>query len=164
LLALLAVLLLAQAACYGPAPAILDDVAVEVHTVILDVHHSPVVVLKEKAGSRHLPIWIGPGEARSISRAIDDQKAERPNSHDLTKTIIENLEGKVERVVVTELRGGTYYATLFLRNNGGATAVDSRPSDAIAIALRIGAPIFVRAQLFESAAKPLSRDDPGQAI
>jgi hypothetical protein len=67
-------------------------------------------------------------------------------------------------VVVTELRGGTYYATLFLRIDGGVTAVDSRPSDAIAIALRIGAPIFVRAQLFESAAKPLGQEDPGQAI
>jgi hypothetical protein len=164
LLTLLAFLMFAQTACHGLGPESHDDIAVEVHALFLDTHHSPVVVLKEKAGTRHLKIWIGPGEARSIARAIDDQQAQRPNSHDLTKEIIEELEGEVKSVVVTELRGGTYYATLFLHVNGDVTEVDSRPSDAIAIALRTRAPIFVRAILFRLSAEVLDPAVPGQAI
>jgi len=139
-------------------------VLVEVHTVAIDIHRSPVVILKEKAGSRQLPIWIGTGEAHSIALAIDDYKAKRPNTHDLTKQIIEELDGEVLRLVVTELRGGTYYATLFLNVDGNIVEVDSRPSDGIAIALRTNAAIFVRAQLFDSAAKALDHEDPGQPI
>ena len=87
--------------------------------------------------------------------SIESIASPRPNSHDLARSVIDGLRGEVERVVVTDLRGGTYYATLALRSGGRRVEIDARPSDAIAIALRARAPIFVRDHLFEA-----SRDAP----
>ena len=126
-----------------------NEVAVRVERVGIDANDLPVVLLEEKDGTRWLPIWIGSAEAQSIAMWIEEAPSPRPNSHDLARTVIDRLHGKVERVVVTDLRGSTYYATLTIESNGHPVEIDARPSDAIAIALRTGAPIFVREHLFE---------------
>ena len=150
-LALLTLLTIAVAACGGEAPDTVNEVPVEVSMVALDVENRPVVILEDRRGDRQLPIWIGASEARSIAIEMEDYEAPRPNTHDLARRVIHGLEGEVTRAVVTELRENTYYAVLFLRVRGGIVEIDSRPSDAIAIALRTDAPIFVRETLFESA-------------
>jgi len=151
-------LILAAQACGGPVPTGLEEVPVDVSGVAVDPQLSPVLILKEKSGQRRLPIWIGTAEARSIASTVERHDSprhdsQRPNAHDLMKRVVGGLEGEVIRVVVTELKGGTYYASLFLRTHGNVVEIDSRPSDAIALALRTNAPIFVRALLFESAAQ-----------
>jgi len=123
------------------------DVPVSVGVVAVDEHDLPVVVLEEQGGPRLLPIWIGAAEARSIAVEMEQKPALRPNTHDLATRLIQSLEGEIVRVVVTELRNGTYFATIVLLSRDEIVDVDARPSDAIAIALRVGAPIFVRASL-----------------
>jgi len=116
---------------------------------------SPVVILEETGGGRALPIWIGAAEARSIASEIERQRPPRPNSHDLTKRLIEGLDGAIERVVVTELRDGTYYALIRLSARGQRIEIDARPSDAIALALRFDAPLLVREALFDDVGRAL---------
>ena len=123
------------------------DVPVSVGVVAVDEHNLPVVILEEQGGPRLLPIWIGAAEARSIAVEMEQKPALRPNTHDLATRLIQSLEGEIVRVVVTELRNGTYFATIVLLSRDEIVDVDARPSDAIAIALRVGAPIFVRASL-----------------
>ena len=148
----------------GGREAANPDVAVQVDSVVLDEQvGSPVVVLLEREGGRRLPIWIGLAEAQSIAAEMENVHPERPNTHDLATRLIDGLEGEVERVVVTELREGTYYATIFLRARGRSIEVDSRPSDAIAIALRTGAPLFARDDLLSTDGEP-GEGDPGQRI
>jgi bifunctional DNase/RNase len=136
------------------------DVAVRVERVGLDANDIPVVLLEERDGSRWLPIWIGTAEAQSIAIQIESLASPRPNSHDLARSVIDGLHGEVERVVVTDLREGTYYATLTLRSDGDHVDIDARPSDAIAIALRTGAPIFVRDHLFDDSRRAGSPTEP----
>ena len=113
----------------------------------------PVLVLREREGSRWLPIWIGSSEAESIARALEGRGARRPNTHGLARTLLEVLEASVERCVITELRSDVYYARLVVRVRGEMLEIDSRPSDAIAIALRAKAPLFAHASLFEGGEK-----------
>ena len=134
-------------ACGLGDPADAHDVAVRVERVGLDANDLPVVLLGERGGPRWLAIWIGSAEAESIAMSIEEVAMPRPNSHDLARSVIDELRAQVERVVVTELRGGTYYATLALRTGSRRVEIDARPSDAIAIALRSHAPIFVRDHL-----------------
>jgi uncharacterized protein len=140
------------------------DVAVRVERVGLDANDTPVVLLEERDGSRWLPIWIGTAEAQSIAIQIESLASPRPNSHDLARSVIDGLHGELERVVVTDLRGGTYYATLTLRSDGQRIDIDARPSDAIAIALRAGAPIFVRDHLFEESQRAGASPDTSPSI
>ncbi len=135
-----------------------SNVLVHVLRVAMDQRDIPVLVLEEDGGSRWLPIWIGTSEARSIALEMEKRSSPRPNTHDLARNVIYGLDGDVERVVVTELKEGTYYAKLGLRMRNRSIEIDSRPSDAIAIALRMGAPIYVREALFESAASPPPSD------
>ncbi len=157
-------LLLLSAACGPGSPAHEDDVPVKVRMVTLDNSNVPVVVLEEEGGDRILPIWIGSFEARSIASEMESQTPVRPNTHDLAKTLIVQLHGEVVRVVVTELRDGTYYAVLSLEVAGDLHQLDSRPSDAIAIALRTGAPIFVRAPVFDAAGDAGTSGEEGRPI
>jgi hypothetical protein len=130
-----------------------EEIAVRVEGLALDGdEETPVVILAEQEGDRRLPIWIGLPEAHSIAAQLDARTPPRPNSHDLAKRLIEGLEGVVLRVVVTDLRDGIYYARIDLEQRGRVVAIDARPSDAIAIALRLGAPLFVHDALFESSA------------
>jgi len=128
------------------------DVAVDVEGVTFDpLSRTPVVVLEEHTGERRLPIWIGVAEARSIAQRLEEIEAPRPNTHDLAKRLLEGLDAAVERVTVTDLQEGIYYAVIELRAGGRTVQIDSRPSDAIALALRTAAPVFVREILLEDA-------------
>ena len=131
-------------ACSSPAGPGVSALAVNIRGVQIDPRTaSPVVMLEEAQGERRsLPIWIGPYEAQSIASGLARQEAPRPNTHDLIKSIFEGIEGRIERVVITELREGTYYAVIEAAVDGKRVSVDARPSDAIAIAVRIGAPVF----------------------
>lgn len=131
-----------------------DDelIPMRVDRVILDPSSQlPIVVLRDESGSRALPIWIGAFEASAIAMAREGMKPPRPMTHDLFATVLGALEARVERVVVTEVRDSTYYARLFLRAGGEVREVDSRPSDAIALAVRTDAPIFVSPKVAETA-------------
>lgn len=137
-------------ACSAKTPSE-TDVGVKVAEVALDpLSNTPVIVLQEKGGPRRLLIWIGLAEAQSIAQQLARIDSPRPNTHDLAERLVEGLEGNVERVTVTDLRQGTYYAVIVLRQGGRRVEIDARPSDAIALALRAGAPVLVREDLLES--------------
>jgi bifunctional DNase/RNase len=127
------------------------DVPVRLDRVAIDAGDSPILVLQEEGGPRWLPIWVGIAEAHSIALEIEERRLPRPNTHDLARSVIRRMKGRVVSVVVTELREGTYYALLKLDVDGEPIEIDARPSDAIAIALRDDAPIFVREGLFQRA-------------
>lgn len=110
-------------------------------------NQSYVLVLQEKGGTRMLPIWIGQAEAHSIVVHIHGVKHERPFTHDLCKSLIQQLGGKVRRVQITRVENSTYYGELHIERAGALVQVDSRPSDAIAIAIRVDAPIFAAESL-----------------
>lgn len=113
------------------------------------VTNVPIVVLQDTAASRVLPIWVGIFEANAIALKVEDIETPRPMTHDLLRNLLQALEAQVEKVVVTDLRDGTYYALIHLIVGGKSTVIDSRPSDALALALRTSAPIFVEEAVFE---------------
>lgn len=108
-----------------------------------------VIILEEKGGERTLPIWIGRAEAESIAAHLNDVKRERPLTHDLAASMVTALGGLLRRVQVTRVHNGTFYAELHLNRGGQPVVMDARPSDAIAIALRVAAPIFVADALLD---------------
>jgi bifunctional DNase/RNase len=110
---------------------------------------SPVVILREKDGSRVLPIWIGPAEASAIAMELQGVKAARPMTHDLLKQVIVGLGGELRRIVISAVRENTYFAQLLIQREDHVFQVDARPSDSIALALRLNAPIFASDQLLE---------------
>jgi bifunctional DNase/RNase len=118
-----------------------------------------VVILKEAEGERILPIWIGPGEAHAIRRILSDEPFPRPLTHDLLVLIIEGLKASVTRVVISDLRESTFYATVMVERAGEVLSIDARPSDSIAVALRAKAPIFVNEELLQ---EPARREDVGE--
>ena len=103
----------------------------------------PVVVLKDVSSETVLPIWVGPYEANAIFNEIEKNASARPMTHDLARNLIQYMNGRLDRIVITELRDDTFYAVLWLTHNGEAMIVDARPSDAIALALRADCPIYV---------------------
>jgi bifunctional DNase/RNase len=110
----------------------------------------PIVLLRETEGDRRvLPIFIGSPEATAIAFALERVETPRPMTHDLLKNLLEELDVSVERVVVTELRDSTFYAEIHLRRNGQSHTVSSRPSDAIALAVRCSAPLFASEELLD---------------
>jgi len=119
-------------------------IEVELYQVII-TEGSPTqgIVLKEISGERAFPIFIGYNEAMAIDRKIKDFQVPRPLTHDLLQLVIEKLGGRLERIVLNDLREGTYYAQLVIAHNGGVIEIDSRPSDAIALAVRMDVPIFI---------------------
>lgn len=122
-----------------------------------------VLILEEKDGDRALPIWIGRAEAESIAAHLNDVKRERPLTHDLAQSLIAALGGLLRRVQVTRVHNGTYYGELHLTRAGQSIVVDSRPSDAIAIALRLQAPIFIAESLFTDGSDEGDGGDPSRA-
>ncbi len=102
-----------------------------------------LVLTRADGGTEHFMVWVGSSEGEAIKRALDTSVTPRPMSHDLIKSFGEHLGIKMERVVLTDVKSSTYYATVFLENKGVARTVDARPSDAIALALRCQAPIYV---------------------
>ena len=108
-----------------------------------------VVILRETGGERILPIWIGPGEAQAIRRILAEEPFPRPLTHDLLVQIVEGLKARVSRAVVSDLRESTFYATVIVQTETDVLSMDARPSDAIAVALRAKAPIFVNEALLQ---------------
>jgi bifunctional DNase/RNase len=115
------------------------------------ITNMPIVILKDKAGDRVLPIWVGVFEANAIALQIENISTPRPMTHDLIKNILSEIEADVQRIVVSDLRDNTFYAMIYLDRDGETIAIDARPSDAIALALRTRSPIFVEDSVVESA-------------
>jgi bifunctional DNase/RNase len=124
---------------------------VKVMGIVVDPKASnPVVVLVDLSGQKALPIWIGVFEAEAISRGLQDVVTLRPMTHDLMKQILDTFQVTLNRVVINELRENTFFAKLHLNVGGDEMIVDSRPSDAIALAVRVKAPIFVAESVIEA--------------
>ncbi len=124
---------------------------VKVVGIVVDPKASnPVVILVDLAGKRALPIWIGVFEAEAISRGLEEVVTLRPMTHDLMKQILDTFQVSVSRVVIHDIKGNTFYANLYLTVEGKELIVDSRPSDAIALAVRVKAPIFVTDSVIEA--------------
>ncbi|NOT44831.1 MAG: bifunctional nuclease family protein [Acidobacteria bacterium] len=113
--------------------------------------HGPIVILKDAASERALPIWINMAEASAIASQMENIPTARPMTHDLLRNVITNLDGQVERVVVSDIRESVFYARIHLLVRGEPVVIDARPSDAIALALRTRAPILVEEHVLESA-------------
>jgi len=115
------------------------------------ITNMPIVILKDKEGDRVLPIWVGIFEANAIALQIENIATPRPMTHDLLRNIITDLDGQVDRVVVSDLKDNTFFAIIHLTVKGEAVVVDARPSDAIALALRTRAPILVEETVIDNA-------------
>ena len=115
------------------------------------VTNMPIVILRDKEGERVLPIWVGIFEANAIALQIENIATPRPMTHDLLRNVIRDLNGAVEKIVVSDLRESTFYALIYLRVGQEEVAVDARPSDALALALRTQAPIFVEEHVIDNA-------------
>ena len=111
----------------------------------------PIIILRDEGQDRVLPIWVGPVEANAIALQIENVATPRPMTHDLLRNVIKDLDGTVERVVVCDLRDNTFYAVIYLNVRGESVAIDARPSDAIALALRTRSPILVDETVIDNA-------------
>lgn len=120
------------------------EVEMKIRGLMMDpVTNMPIVILKDIHGAAVLPIWVGIYEANAIALEIEKVNTPRPMTHDLIKNLLTGLETQVHRVVVNDLRDDTFYAVIWLEKEGRVISVDSRPSDALALALRVDCPIFV---------------------
>lgn len=115
------------------------------------ITNMPIIILRDKEGQRVLPIWVGVFEANAIALQIENVTTPRPMTHDLLRNVIHDLHAKVVKVVVSDLRENTFYALIYLQRDGEVIAVDARPSDAIALALRARVPIFVEEAVIDNA-------------
>ena len=113
--------------------------------------NQPIVLLRERGGERYLPIWIGAAEAAAIALSLQGVVTPRPMTHDLMQNILEDLQVSVHRIVVTELRDSTFFASIQLQRNGDSYEISSRPSDAIALAVRMEVPVFAEEGVLEEA-------------
>ncbi|MBI4287262.1 MAG: bifunctional nuclease family protein [Chloroflexi bacterium] len=126
-------------------------------------NYQRVVILKDKTHDRYLPIWIGPSEADAIAVKLQDVSVPRPLTHDLLRSIIGALGATVVQIVVCDLKNDTFFAKIHLQVNGKSLEIDSRPSDAMALAVRVSAPIFVDESVMEKAGILLDKET-GKAI
>ena len=115
------------------------------------ISNMPIIILRDKEGSRTLPIWVGMFEANAIALQIENISTPRPMTHDLLRNVIHDLKASVQKIVVCDLQDSTFYALIYLTLNGEVVAIDSRPSDAIALALRTRAPIYVEEAVIDNA-------------
>jgi len=120
------------------------EVEMTIRGLLMDpVSNMPIVILKDVAGESVLPIWVGVYEANAIALEMEKVNTPRPMTHDLIKNVLTGLDALVHKVVVTELKDDTFYAVIWLEREGHVISIDSRPSDALALALRVDCPIFV---------------------
>ena len=122
------------------------------------MNYQRVVILKEKDADRYLPIWIGPAEADAIAVKLQDVTVPRPLTHDLLQSVIGDLGAAVNSIIVSDLNNETFFAKIMIESNGKTVAVDSRPSDALALAVRVKAPIFVEEIVLEKAGVILDKE------
>jgi uncharacterized protein len=115
------------------------------------ITNMPIVILRDKDGQKVLPIWVGIFEANAIALQIENISTPRPMTHDLLRNVIQDLKAQVQKIVVSDLQDNTFYALIYLTLNGDTLAIDARPSDAIALALRTRAPIFVEETVIDNA-------------
>ncbi len=115
------------------------------------ITNMPIIILRDKDGQRVLPIWVGVFEANAIALQMENVTTPRPMTHDLLKNVIADLKADIQKIVVSDLRENTFYALIYLMVNGEPVAIDARPSDAIALALRAQAPIFVEDRVIDHA-------------
>jgi uncharacterized protein len=127
------------------------EIEMKIRGLMMDpVTNMPIVVLKDANGSAVLPIWVGVYEANAIALEIEKVQTPRPMTHDLLKNVLFGLNVQVQKVVVNELRDDTFYALIWVERNGEKMSIDSRPSDALALALRVDCPIFVEETVLKS--------------
>lgn len=128
------------------------DVEMRVRGWMMDPNtNMPIVILKDVASDTVMPIWVGIYEVNAIAVEVNKEVGPRPMTHDLARNLIHNLNARLDRIVITELRDDTFYAALWLTQNGEIVTVDARPSDAIALALRADCPIYVSEQVVAAA-------------
>lgn len=138
-------------------------VEMKVEGLTLDpLTNMPIIILKDLEGNRALPIWVGFFEANAIALEIEKIATPRPMTHDLMRNVIADMKGKINHILVSELKDNTFYAVISMMSGGNTLKIDSRPSDAIALALRAKAPIYVNETVIE-AAKSLDLPDTSKA-
>jgi hypothetical protein len=127
------------------------EVEMRIRGLMMDpVTNMPIVILKDVSGTALLPIWVGIYEANAIALEIEKVTTPRPMTHDLLKNLLAGLEARVSKVVVSDLRDDTFYAVIWLEKDGQVISIDSRPSDALALALRVDCPIYVEEEVLKS--------------
>ncbi len=128
------------------------EVEMSIKGLMVDpITNMPIIVLREVEGQRVLPIWVGVFEANAIALQVENVQTPRPMTHDLLRSVITELGGQLDRIVVCQLKENTFYALLHVQSARGAHTIDARPSDAIALALRFGSRIFVEDGVIQSA-------------
>lgn len=134
-----------------------------VKALLLDpVHNTPVILLKDQDSDMVMPVWIGSPEATAIAMELQQKDFPRPLTHDLLKGVILSLDASLKKVIIDEIHDGTYYATLFIQGSDGVIQeIDARPSDSVALALRMGCPIYIAEEVFETSAieMPIAEDE-----
>jgi bifunctional DNase/RNase len=127
------------------------EVEMKIRGLMMDpITNMPIVILKEACGGGILPIWVGVYEANAIALEIEKVVTPRPMTHDLLKNVLVGLDACVRKVVVTNIKEDTFYAVIWLERNGTLVSIDSRPSDALALALRIDCPIYVEDEVLKT--------------
>jgi len=127
------------------------EIEMTVRALMIDpITNMPIIVLRDQEGQRILPIWVGVFEANAIALQIENVETPRPMTHDLLKKVVDSLGGMVDRIVVCSLKENTFYASIYLETARGSVVIDARPSDAIALALRSEARIFVEEEVIVS--------------
>jgi len=130
------------------------EVEMKIRGLLMDpVTNTPIVILRDSDSETVLPIWVGVYEANAIALEIEKVSTPRPMTHDLIKNVLAGLDARVHKVVVTELREDTFYAVIWMERDGKIISVDSRPSDALALALRVDCPIFVEEEVLKTSKK-----------
>ena len=136
------------------------EIEMKIRGLVMDpVTNMPIVILKDVSGASVLPIWVGIYEANAIALEIEKVSTPRPMTHDLIKNVLTGLDTQVHKVVVTELKEDTFYAVIWLERDGHIISIDSRPSDALALALRVDCPIFVDEQVLKNSKLAASASD-----
>jgi hypothetical protein len=130
------------------------EVEMKIRGLLMDpVTNTPIVILRDSGSETVLPIWVGVYEANAIALEIEKVSTPRPMTHDLIKNVLAGLDARVHKVVVTELKEDTFYAVIWMERDGKIIGVDSRPSDALALALRVDCPIFVEEEVLKTSKK-----------
>ncbi|MFQ5768038.1 MAG: bifunctional nuclease family protein [Acidobacteriota bacterium] len=136
----------------------------KVKSLMMDpVTQMPIVILRDSSGESLLPIWVGLFEANAIALQLEKITTPRPMTHDLLRSVFSHLEAQVQRILINDLRENTFYATVLVQHKGQELAIDSRPSDAIALALRTESPIFVDSEVISKAKKSDLRKDAAES-